>query len=152
MPAAMARLFFEKVEPWMGARIIELNSLSKMSLRMPTAPTGTKPPESAFAIRIMSGSAPQCSTAHMRPGAAEARLHLVGDEQRAVLLAEARRLAQVVGPGDVHAVALDRLDDEGRDVARSERALERGQVVEGDSPAAGQHRPEALLEDVVTVQ
>jgi hypothetical protein len=40
-------------------------------------------------------------------------------------------------------VALDGLDDEGRDVARCERALERRQVVERNPPAAGQHRAEA---------
>jgi hypothetical protein len=67
MPAAMARLFFEKVEPWTGARTMLLKSESKTGLRSSTAPTGTKPPESAFAESSMSGSTPQCSIAHMRP-------------------------------------------------------------------------------------
>src|SRR5438034_1102401 len=38
------------------------------------------------------------------------------------------------------------------DVARRQRALERGEIVERDLAAAGQERPEALAEDLFAVQ
>ena len=46
----MAMLFFEKVEPCTTARSMRLNTASITGLRMATAPTGTKPPDSALAI------------------------------------------------------------------------------------------------------
>ena len=58
-------------------------------------------------------------------GAAEAGLDLVGDEQRAVLAAQPLRLVQVAVVRQVDALALDRLEDEGGDVAGLQRALQR---------------------------
>ena len=58
-------------------------------------------------------------------GAAEAGLDLVGDEQRAVAAAERLRRSEVAVRRQRDHAALDRLDDEGRDVLRG-AALPRG--------------------------
>ncbi len=86
------------------------------------------------------------------PGAPEAGLHLVADEQRARLAAERLRAGQVALRGEVHALALHRLDHERGDVAARELALQRVEVAEGHSLAPGQQRPEALAEVVVAVE
>src|SRR6266702_2304236 len=129
MPAAIARSFLEKVEPCTTARSIWLKILSKMLLRVSTAPTGTWPPDSEEAA-----------------GAAHAGLDLVGDEQRAVFLTERSRTRQELVGGHVDALALDRLDDEGRDLARGQRFFQRGKIVEWDRGAARQQRLEAGTE------
>ena len=55
------------------------------------------------------------------PGPAEPRLHLVGDEQDAVLLAPRRQGRQEAGGGhDEPAFALDRLDQDARHVVRAD--------------------------------
>ncbi len=65
--------------------------------------------------------------------ASEARLHLVEDEEGAVLSAESRGDAQVLGPGDMHAaLTLHRLDEKRGKAPGRERGSERGLVVEGD--------------------
>ena len=79
-------------------------------------------------------------------GAAEAGLDLVGDEQRAVLAAQPLRLREIAVVGHVDALALDRLDDEGGDVAASQRALQRGEIVERHARAVPQQRLEAVAE------
>ena len=48
--------------------------------------------------------------------------------------------------GQIDALALDRLDDEGRDLARRQRLLERGEIVERDLRASRQQRLEAGAE------
>ena len=85
-------------------------------------------------------------------GAAEAGLDFVGDEQGAVPAAKLGGRLQIAVGGHVDALALDRLDDEGRDLARRQRPLERDQVVEGDADAIGQQRLEAVAEHVVAVE
>src|SRR5437762_122986 len=67
MPAAIARSFFAKVEPCTTARSIWLKILSKILLRVSSAPTGTWPPDNALDSSTMSGSTFQCSTARNRP-------------------------------------------------------------------------------------
>ncbi len=84
-------------------------------------------------------------------GAAEAGLNLVGDEQRAVFAAKRLRAEEIIVGGDVDALALNRFDEEGRDLARGERALQRGQIVERNLLRIRQQRAEALLEDRVAV-
>jgi hypothetical protein len=71
-------------------------------------------------------------------GAADAGLDFVGDEQRAVFAAERERARQELVGRQVDALALDRLDDESRDLLRRQRALERCEIVEGNRRAAGQ--------------
>ena len=71
-------------------------------------------------MHMMSGSTPSCSAAHIVPGATDARLHLV--ERRAGC--RARRTAGGGRPAsrrrdDVAALALDRLDEDRRDVVGS---------------------------------
>ena len=63
----MPRSFGANVEPWLSACSIESNTASKARGENSVAPTGTKPPESAFDTAIKSGSRPQCSHANMRP-------------------------------------------------------------------------------------
>ncbi len=71
-----------------------------------------------LALSRMSGWTPQCSTAHIVPGPTGARLDLVGDEQDPVPVAElAEALEEAVLGDDVAALALDRLDDDRRDLA-----------------------------------
>ena len=62
--------------------------------------------------------------------AAEAGLHLVEAEERAVAPAERLRPREVAVRGQDHALAEDRLDDEDRDVLPPELGLERVEVVE----------------------
>ena len=70
-----------------------------------------------FAIVTMSGSTPKCSIANILPGAAHARLHFVDDEQHAVLRRElAQPLEERCRRHDVAALALNRLDDDRRDL------------------------------------
>ena len=118
MPAAIARSFLAKVEPCTTARSIWLKILSKIALRVKSAPTGTWPPDSAFESSTMSGSTFQCSTARNRPVRPMPGLDLVGDEDRAVALAQRGCARQEFVGGHVDALALDRLDDERRDLAR----------------------------------
>jgi hypothetical protein len=54
-----------------------------------TAASGI-PAASDFAITTRSGSTPLCSIGEPAPGAAEAGLHLVGDQHDAVLVAQLR--------------------------------------------------------------
>ena len=79
-------------------------------------------------------------------GAADPGLDLVGDEQRAVLPAERGGARQKFVGRHVDALALDRLDDEGGDLARRQRLLERCEVVERDCGASRQQRLETAAE------
>ena len=79
------------------------------------------------------------------PGPAEAGLHLVADQQRAVLVQQRGRLAEEARRGREHAMALDRLDDHGRYVAALQLRLEGGEIAERDLRVR-QQRPEALAE------
>ena len=58
--------------------------------------------------------------------AAEARLHLVDGEERPVAPAELLRAFEIARRRQVHALALDRLDDEERDVLAEQLTLEGG--------------------------
>ena len=79
-------------------------------------------------------------------GAAEPALHLVGDQQRLVLVQQFLRAAQESRRRDGDALALDRLDQEAGDVAaRAARARSAAQVAERDR-GVGQQRAEALAE------
>jgi hypothetical protein len=72
-------------------------------------------------------------------GAAEPALHLVADEQRAVLVQQRGRRGQEAVRRHVHALALDGLDDQRGDVALAQLGLERVQVAErdGESGSSG---------------
>ena len=79
-------------------------------------------------------------------GAADPGLDFVGDEQRAVLPAERGGARQEFVGGHVDALALDRLDDEGGDLARRQRLLQRCEIVKRDRRAPRQQRLEAGAE------
>ena len=86
---------------------------------MPTAPSGTYALVSPFAIVIRSGTTFQWSIGEPLAGAAEARHHLVGDHQDAVLVAERAHALQVaVGRNEDAVGAGHRLEDERRDRLR----------------------------------
>ena len=70
-------------------------------------------------------------------GAPEAGLDLVGDEQRAVAAADLGGRLQIAVGRQVDALALDRLDDEGRASRGGQRALQRRQVVERNAVQSG---------------
>ena len=86
------------------------------------------------------------------PGAAEAGLHLVDAEERAVAAAELLRALEVAGGRQVDALALDRLDEEHRDVLALQLALERLELAERHAVEAGQERAEAVGELRVAVR
>src|SRR5271155_5401422 len=60
-PATIASWLVLNVEEWTTARSMELYTASHTSAEQSMAPTGTKPPESAFDTVMMSGVMPNCS-------------------------------------------------------------------------------------------
>ena len=64
------------------------NTLSNAARETSTAPIGTNPPDSALARQIMSGLQTPVLEREKAPGAPDAGLHLVADEQRAGLAAQ----------------------------------------------------------------
>ena len=75
------------------------------------------------------------------PGASEPGLHLVADEQRAVLAAGRLRAREIALRREVDALALDRLDDERGDVARGELRAQRVEVAERHARSPGTNGP-----------
>ena len=73
-------------------------------------------------------------------------LDFVGDEDSAVFLAQRGSARQEFIRGQVDALALDRLDDEGRDLARRQRLLQRCKIVKRDLRAPRQQRLESAAE------
>ena len=67
-------------------------------------------------------------------------------KMRAVFLAQRGGARQEFVRGQVDALALDRLDDEGRDLARRQRLLQRCKIVKRDLRAPRQQRLEAGAE------
>ncbi len=81
------------------------------------------------------------------PRPAHAGLHLVADQQRPSFPEQLARSGQVSGRRDSHALALNRLDDEGGYVALAQLSLERVQVTEGNG-GVRHERVEAAAEFV----
>ena len=116
----------------------------------PMTPESGSPAAIDLAIVIRSGSTPKCSMANVLPGAAEAGLHLVGDQDDAVLVAEpAHALDELLRGDDEPALALHRLEHDRRHVlgrhVRLEGELEGVEVVEGHAVGLRRERPEAGL-------
>ena len=88
------------------------------------APTGTKPPESDVGVDTV------VLVSEHPPRPPEAGLHLVADEQRATLVQQPLRVAKEAGRRDVHALALDRLDQVRRDVSLLQLLLESLEIAE----------------------
>ena len=61
---------------------------ASMISALPSTPESGRPAAIDFATVIRSGSTPKCSIANMPPGAAEAGLHLVGDEDDPLAVAD----------------------------------------------------------------
>ena len=69
-----------------------------------------------------SGSTPICCQHHIEPVRPDARLDLVEDQEELELVGERAQAAEELGAEVVvAALALDRLEDEGRDVVRRRR-------------------------------
>ena len=86
------------------------------------------------------------------PGAAEARLHLVDAEERPVLPAERLRTLEVAGRRHVHSLALNRLDEEERNVLAPQLPLERIEVAKRNAVEVGKQRAETRDELGVAVR
>ena len=84
--------------------------------------------------------------------AADAGLNFVRDKQGSMSPAELSRAFEIIVGRHIDALALDRLDNKGRDRPRMERPLEPDKVVEGDANAAGQQRPETAAKYVVAIE
>ena len=78
-------------------------------------------------------------------GPAQPGLHLVADQQRAVLVQQGGRRGQEAGRHHVHALALDRLDEQRGHVAPAQFGGQRVQVAERDH-GVRQQRGEAAAE------
>ena len=77
-------------------------------------------------------------------GAAEARLHLVEDQQHAVRVADAAQPGEIARRRhDDAGLALDRLDQHRRRLGR-DRALDGGEIAERHRAEAGRERSEAV--------
>ena len=101
---------------------------------------------------MRSGSRPQCSRAKKRP--VRPSPVWTSSQHSSVPVAAARGLGrrEVAVGRQVDALALNRLDDERRDVAGRELLLQGLEVAERDALAARQQRPEAVAELIVAVE
>ena len=128
--ARVARKFPPKVEAWLpGSKPLAASSVASM------APIGTPPPNPLASVQ-MSASIAVVLRRQKGAGPADARLHLVKDEEQR----RARRRARGRPPGtpgcrDDAALALDRLEHH-RGSGIRHRRLQRIQVVEGNVPKA----------------
>ena len=152
-PGRHGQIVFENVDPCTTARSIRSKTLSKIHLRVSTAPTGTCPPDSDFDKSTMSGSIPQCSQARKRPvRLLEPGLHLIGDKQRAVFATQLERGAQVIARGHRDALALDRLDDEGCNCFEASARSSAATSLNGTSTQPGNSgpKPERKMSSPIT--
>ena len=124
LPTAMASGLPPKVEPWVpGVMPLAASAVARQ------APSG-KPPPMPLASAMMSGVDARPFIGEELAGAADAGLHLVEDEQQAVLVAERAELAQELAGDEADAaLALDRLDHDRRGLG-PDRRLDRLEVAE----------------------
>ena len=102
---------------------------SQTQRRAIATPIGITPPERPFASVTTSGTTPSRSQAKRVAAAAEARLHLVDDQQRARGIAGRARRRQISLRWQIHAtLALHGFDDEGRRIPAAQRDAEGGRI------------------------
>ena len=151
-PAAIASSFGANVEPWLTACSIESNTRlvhrARHQQRADRHVAARERLRDRHEIRL---EPPVLEREHL-PGPAEAGLHLVDAEERAVAAAELLRALEVARRRQVHALALDRLDEEDGDVLAAQLLLERVEVAERHALEAGQQRPEPVGELGVPVR
>ena len=105
---------------------------------------GRPPPRGLARVR-MSGVTPACSNANILPGAPEAALDLVEDEERAALAAERREALQELRRRGPHAaLALDRLDHHGGGLVGRRPRSTAARSFHGQKRTPGQQRLEGL--------
>src|SRR5262249_11196505 len=85
-------------------------------------------------------------------GASQSSLNFIDDKQGPIAAAEFRGALEIIFVWHVHALALDRLDDEGRHRAWTQYLLECEQIVERDADTVGQQGPKAAAEYVITIE
>ena len=135
------------------ARLSELKTESLTASLISTAPTGTNPPDSAFARITMSGSTLKAVRGQERSGAVHAGLHFIQNEERAVPAAEFLGGEQVVRVRNADtAFGLHRLHDERRELVRGQVPLQFDEIAERDALRAGQHGAEARAPERVAHQ
>ena len=111
-----------KVEPWLKACSIESKTRSCTSLRHQQRPDRDVAARERLRDRDEVGLEAPVLEGEQPAGAAEPGLHLVDAEERAVAAAERLRRLEVAGGRQVHALALDRLDQEDGDVLAAKLA------------------------------
>ena len=138
LPTAMASGLPPKVEPWVPAR----HALGRLG----GGQAGAEREAAADALgeRHDVGRDARPLIGEELAGAADAGLHLVEDQQQAVLVAERAELAQeLAGDQADAALALDRLDHDRRRL-RPDRRLDRLEVAERHLVEALRRRAEAF--------
>src|ERR1700737_3125599 len=83
---------------------------------------------------------------------AKSGLNFVGDEQGPIFTAQGLSAAKIEIVRNIDPLALDRLDDEGRGIARGQGFFQSGKIVEWNCGAAGDERTEALPKNPIFVQ
>ena len=151
-PAAIAMSFFANVEPCTTARSIRSNTLSKIHLRVSTAPTGTWPPDSDLDSSTMSGSMPQCSQARKRP--VRPNPVWISSAMNKVPYLRQRSSAERRYPSSGMVTPLPWIGSTMKAAIcfRGQSPFERGEIVERHFHAAGHQRTEALAEDLIAVE
>ena len=135
-PTAAASGLPPNVLPWSPGRNTPMTSS-----RARNADTGSNPPPERLAEHEPVGLHAVVVAREQLAGAAEAGLHLVGDEQHVALAADPRARGEIAGRRhDDAALALDRLDEE-RGGVRRDRALERRRVAERHQLKPGGNGP-----------
>ena len=115
-PAAIASSLGANVEPWLNAFSIESNTRSCTERRHHERAHRHIAARERFRNRHEVGLEAPVLEGEQLPGAPEARLHLVDREERRVAAAELLRRREVAVRGQMHALALHRLDEEDGDV------------------------------------
>ena len=144
-PAAMARALVPKVESWTSMRSMDEYTRWKTVDVPEGGADGDEPAGQGLGDGHQVGLDPVVLVAEEPAGPAQPGLHLVADQQGPVPVQQGGRRGQEAVRHHLDALALDRLDDQGGDVAGGQLPAEGVEVAEGHlgaRAAAGRSRPE----------